>query len=336
MAVFSKDIGIDLGTVNVLCYEGGEIVLHEPSIVAIQVDEQKIVEVGQAAKEMQGRAPETIEVMRPLRDGVIADYEVTERMLYYFIQKICGPFRLFKPRVMVSVPYGVTSVESRAVHQAALQAGSREADLIQEPLAAAIGAGLPVATPTGNMIVDLGGGASEAAIVAVNGIVVANSVRIGGIKLDEAIIAYVRKKYGLVIGEPTAEDVKLRIGAAMPPDEEMTMEVQGRDQVTGLPRSVTLTTSEAAEAVAEPLAAIVGMVRAVLEKTPPELVSDTIDRGMVVCGGGALLRSMDKLLTKETGVPAYVADNPLACVAIGCGKALEMYEVLRPNLPKVG
>jgi rod shape-determining protein MreB len=336
MAVFSKDIGIDLGTVNVLCYEGGEIVLHEPSIVAIQVDEQKIVEVGQAAKEMQGRAPETIEVMRPLRDGVIADYEVTERMLYYFIQKICGPFRLFKPRVMVSVPYGVTSVESRAVHQAALQAGSREAYLIQEPLAAAIGAGLPVATPTGNMIVDLGGGASEAAIVAVNGIVVANSVRIGGIKLDEAIIAYVRKKYGLVIGEPTAEDVKLRIGAAMPPDEEMTMEVQGRDQVTGLPRSVTLTTSEAAEAVAEPLAAIVGMVRAVLEKTPPELVSDTIDRGMVVCGGGALLRSMDKLLTKETGVPAYVADNPLACVAIGCGKALEMYEVLRPNLPKVG
>jgi len=336
MAIFSKDIGIDLGTVNVLCYESGEIVLHEPSIVAIQVDEQKIVEVGQAAKEMQGRAPETIEVMRPLRDGVIADYEVTERMLYYFIQKICGPFRLFKPRVMVSVPYGVTSVESRAVHQAAVQAGSREAYLIQEPLAAAIGAGLPVATPTGNMIVDLGGGASEAAIIAVNGIVVANSVRIGGIKLDEAIIAYVRKKYGLVIGEPTAEDVKLRIGAALPLDEEMSMEVQGRDQVTGLPRSVTLTTSEVAEAISEPLNAVVGMVKTVLEKTPPELISDTIDRGMVVCGGGALLRSMDKLLTKETGVPAYVADNPLACVAIGCGKALEMYEVLRPNLPRVG
>lgn len=336
MALFSKDIGIDLGTVNVLCYEGGEIVLHEPSIVAIQVDEQKIVEVGQAAKEMQGRAPETIEVMRPMRDGVIADYEVTERMLYYFIQKICGPFRLFKPRVMVSVPYGVTSVESRAVHQAALQAGSRVAYLIQEPLAAAIGAGLPVATPTGNMIVDLGGGASEAAIIAVNGIVVANSVRIGGIKLDDAIITYVRKKYGLVIGEPTAEDVKLRIGAALPLDEELSMEVQGRDQVTGLPRSVTLTTNEVAEAISEPLSAMVGMVKTVLEKTPPELVSDTIDRGMVVCGGGALLRSMDKLLTKETGVPAYVADNPLACVAMGCGKALEMYEVLRPSLPRVG
>ena len=335
MALFSKDIGIDLGTINVLCCENGEIVLHEPSIVAIQVDEQKIVAVGQEAKEMQGRAPESIEVMRPLRDGVIADYEVTERMLYYFIQKICGPFRLFKPRVMVSVPYGVTSVESRAVHQAALQAGSREAYLIQEPLAAAIGAGLPVATPTGNMVVDLGGGASEAAIVSVNGIVTANSIRCGGVKLDEAIVAYVRKKYGLVIGEPTAEDVKIRIGAATQVDEELSMEVQGRDQVTGLPRSTTLTTSEVVEAMAEPLSQIAGMVKAVLEKTPPELVSDTIDRGMVVCGGGALLRGIDKLLTKETSVPAYLADNPLACVAIGCGKALEQYELLRPNLPKV-
>ncbi len=335
MALFSKDIGIDLGTINVLCYEGGEIVLHEPSIVAIQVDEQKIVAVGQEAKEMQGRAPESIEVMRPLRDGVIADYEVTERMLYYFIQKICGPFRLFKPRVMVSVPYGVTSVESRAVHQAALQAGSREAFLIQEPLAAAIGAGLPVATPTGNMIVDLGGGASEAAIVSVNGIVTANSVRIGGVKLDEAIIAYVRKKYGLVIGEPTAEEIKIRIGAAIPVDEDLAMEIQGRDQVTGLPRTVTLTTGEVVEAIAEPLSQIAGMVRGVLEKTPPELVSDTIDRGMVVCGGGALLRGIDKLLTKETSVPAYLADNPLACVAIGCGKGLEQYELIKPNLPKV-
>lgn len=335
MALLSKDIGIDLGTVNVLCYESGEIVLHEPSIVAIQVDEQKIVAVGQEAKEMQGRAPDALEVMRPLRDGVIADYEVTELMLKYFIQKICGPFRLFKPRVMVSVPYGVTSVESRAVYQAALQAGSREAYLIQEPLAAAVGAGLPVATPTGNMIVDLGGGASEAAVIAVNGIVVANSVRIGGMKLDDAIVAYIRKKYGLVIGEPTAEDVKIRIGAAIPMEEETTMEVQGRDQVTGLPRAVTISTGEVVEAMADTLGAIVGMVKRVLEKTPPELVSDTIDRGMVVCGGGALLRGIDKLLTKETGVPAYVADNPLACVAIGCGKALESYELFKPNLPRV-
>ncbi|MBM4425481.1 MAG: rod shape-determining protein, partial [Chloroflexi bacterium] len=265
----------------------------------------------------------------------IADYEVTERMLYYFIQKICGPFRLFKPRVMVSVPYGVTSVESRAVHQAALQAGSREAYLIQEPLAAAIGAGLPVATPTGNMIVDLGGGVSEAAIVAVNGIVTANSVRVGGVKLDEAIMSYVRKKYGLVVGEPTVEEVKMRIGAATPLDEELSMEVQGRDQVTGLPRSAVLTTTEVVEAMAEPLGQILNMVKTVLEKTPPELVSDTIDRGMVVCGGGALLRGIDKLLTKETSVPAYLADNPLACVAIGCGKALEQYELFKPNLPKV-
>lgn len=335
MALFGKEIGIDLGTVNVLCYERGEIVLHEPSIVAIQVEEQKIVAVGQEAKEMQGRAPETIEVMRPLRDGVIADYEVTERMLYYFIQKICGPLRLFKPRVMVSVPYGVTSVESRAVYQAALQAGSREALLIQEPLAAAIGAGLPISTPTGNMVIDLGGGASEAACIAINGIVAANAVRVGGIKLDEAIISYVRKKYGLIIGEPTAEDIKLRIGAAIPVEEELTMEVQGRDQVTGLPRTVTIATSEVVEAVQDPLHAIIGMVKSVLEKTPPELLSDTIDRGMVVCGGGALLRGIDKLLTKETGVPAYLADNPLACVAIGCGRALQMYELLKPTLPKV-
>ncbi|HKZ70003.1 MAG TPA: rod shape-determining protein [Anaerolineales bacterium] len=335
MALFSKDIGIDLGTINVLCYEGGEIVLHEPSIVAIQIEEQKIVAVGQEAKEMLGRVPENIEVMRPLRDGVIADYEVTQLMLQYFVKKICGPLQLFKPRLMVSVPYGVTSVESRAVHQAALQSGGREAYLIQEPLAAAIGAGLPVATPTGNMIVDLGGGASEAAIVAINGIVTANSVRVGGVKLDDAIVAYVRKKYGLVIGEPTAEDLKIRIGAAMVVDEELSMEVQGRDQVTGLPRSTTLTTSEVVEAMQEPLAQIVNMVKTVLEKTPPELVSDTIDRGMVVCGGGALLRGIDKLLTKETSVPAYLADNPLACVAIGCGKALEQYELLKPNLPRV-
>jgi len=335
MALFSKDIGIDLGTVNVICYDKGEIVLHEPSIVAIQLDEQKIVAVGQEAKEMQGRTPDTIEVMRPLQNGVIADYEVTERMLFYFIQKIIGPFRLFKPRVMVSVPYGVTSVESRAVHQAALQAGSREVFLIQEPLAAALGAGLPISTPTGNMVVDLGGGVSEAAILALNGIVAANSIRLGGMKLDDSIVAYTRKKYGLIIGEPTAEEVKIAIGSALPVEEDQMMEVQGRDQVTGLPRTITLTTSEIAEAMHEPLMSIIGMVRSVLERTPPELISDTIDRGMVICGGGALLRGVDKLLTKETGVPAYLADNPLACVAMGCGKALDNYEMLKPSLPRV-
>lgn len=335
MALLSKDIGIDLGTVNVLVWEGGEIVLHEPSVVAIAVREQKIVAVGQEAKDMDGRVPDSIEVMRPLREGVIADYEVTQLLLQRFIEKVCGPFRLFKPRVMVTVPWGVTSVESRAVHEAAIQAGSREAHLIPEPLAAAIGAGLPIGTPSGNLIANLGGGTSEAAVVSMNGIVSASAVRLGGMKLDEAIVAYIRKKYGLVIGEPTAEDVKIKIGAAMPMDDEQTMEVQGRDQVTGLPRTITVSTGEVAEAQAEPLGIIIDNIKTVLEKTPPELASDIIDRGMVLCGGVAMLRGLDKLITKETGVPAYVAENPVACVAIGAGKALQRFELFRRSLPAV-
>ena len=330
-----KEIGIDLGTINVLIYDGGDIVLHEPSIVALQVDEQKIVAIGQEAREMFGRTPESIEVMRPIRDGVIADYQVTERMLHYFLSKVSGPLRLFRPNVMVSVPYGATSVESRAVQEATLQAGARNAYLIQEPLAAAIGAGLPIGTPSGNMIIDLGGGATEAAIVAMNGIVSAEAARVGGMHLDQSIITYIRRKYGLVIGEITAEDIKIRIGAALPQDEELTVEIQGQDQVTGLPRSATIGTAEVIEAMEEPLAAIVGVARKVLEKTPPELASDAIDRGMVLCGGGALMRSIDKLLTRETGVPAYVTDNPLGAVAIGTGRALEMYDVLKPMLPRV-
>lgn len=335
MALLYKEIGIDLGTVNVLVCDGGEVVIHEPSVVAISVEEQKIVAVGQEAKDMYGRVPEHIEVMRPLRDGVIADYEVTERMLHYFIAKVCGPLRLFKPRVMITVPFGVTSVESRAVHEAALQAGSREAYLIPEPLAAAVGAGLPIQTPSGNMIVDLGGGISEAAVIAMYGIVAAHAVRCGGVKLDGAIVAYVRKKYGLIVGEPTAEDIKIRVGSAVPLEEELTMEVQGRDQVTGLPRSITLSTGEVVEAMQETLGVIVGAVKAVLEKVPPELASDIIDRGMVICGGGAQLRGMDKLLTRETGVAAYLAEKPLACVALGAGRALGMLEVLRRALPAV-
>ncbi len=330
-----KEIGIDLGTINVLIYHGGDIVLHEPSIVALRVDEQKIVAIGLEAREMFGRTPESIEVMRPIRDGVIADYQVTERMLHYFLSKVSGPLRLFRPNVMVSVPYGATSVESRAVQEATLQAGARHAYLIQEPLAAAIGAGLPIGTPSGNMIIDLGGGATEAAIVAMNGIVSAEAARVGGMHLDQAIMTYIRRKYGLVIGEITAEDIKIRIGAALPQDEELTVEIQGQDQVTGLPRSATIGTAEVIEAMEEPLDAIVGVARKVLEKTPPELASDAIDRGMVLCGGGALMRSIDKLLTRETGVPAYVADNPLGAVAIGAGRALEMYDVLKPMLPKV-
>ena len=329
MALFSKELGIDLGTVNTLVCEGGEVVLHEPTVVAIATAEAKIVAVGQEARDMYGRAPDSIEVMRPLRDGVIADYEVTQKLLEYVITKVCGNLRLFRPRVIITVPYGVTSVESRAVQEATLQAGAREAFLIPEPLAGAFGADLPVATPTGNMVVDLGGGCSEAAVVSMNGVVSAHTVRTGGMKLDEAIISYVRKKYGLVIGDPTAEDIKIQIGAAYPLDEELTLEVQGRDQVNGLPRSVMVSSGEVVEALQEPLSLIVGAVKTVLEKTPPELASDIIDRGMVLCGGGSLLRGMDKLLTKETGVPAYVAENPLACVALGTSKAFKHLEVLR-------
>lgn len=334
MALFSRDIAIDLGTVNVLCYVDGEIVLHEPSIVAIQINDQKVVAIGQEAAEMFGRVPDTIEVVRPMQDGVIADYDVTAAMLEVFIKKISGPVRLFRPTVMVTVPWGVTSVESRAVFEATSQAGSRQVHLIQEPLAAAIGAGLPIGTPTGNMVVNLGGGSTEAAIVALYGIVAADSVRVGGNKLDEAIMGYVRRKYGLVIGEPTAAEIKHRIGAALPLDDELTLDVQGRDQVTGLPRSATLTSSEVAEAMQETLAIMVRTIKNVLEKTPPELASDTIDRGMVLCGGVANLRGIDQFITRETGVPAYVADNPLASAVIGTGKALEMLDILKPHLPR--
>jgi len=332
--MFAKQIGIDLGTVNVVIYVSGKgIVLEEPSVVAVSVEENKIVAVGEEARAMFGRTPETIQVMRPLRDGVIADYMVTEAMLRYFIAKVCGRFRLFKPQVMISVPVGVTSVESRAVREAALQAGGKEAYLIPEPLAAAIGVGLPIGTPTGNMVVDIGGGTTESAVISMNGIVASSSVRVGGTEMDEAIVSYIRKKYNLMIGEPTAEEVKFRIGSALPLEEEMTMEVQGRDHVTGLPRTVEIKSGEVTEAIAEPLAAIVGVVKGVLEKTPPELASDIIDRGMVLVGGGALLRNVDRLLTQETGVPCYVADNPMSCVAIGAGKALENYHILKRTLP---
>ncbi len=335
MALFGRDLGIDLGTINTLICEGADIVLHEPTVVAIDVDELKIVEVGQAAREMDGRVPDTIQVMRPLRHGVIADFEVTQRMLGHFIEKACGPTRLFKPRVMITVPYGVTSVESRAVHEAALQAGSRDVHLIQQPLAAAIGVGLPVATPSGNMVVQLGGGVTQAAVLAMSGIVSADAVRIAGNELDEAIAVYVRKKYGLIIGQRTAAEAKIRIGAAVPQDEDRSIEVQGQDQVTSLPRPVVLTTHELVDAVQETLHLMLTAVRNVLERTPPELASDIIDKGMVVCGGTALLRGMDKWLTRETGIPAYLAEEPVACVAKGAAKSLTMLERLRRALPPV-
>jgi rod shape-determining protein MreB len=279
--------------------------------------------------------PESIEVMRPLRDGVIADFEVTHRMLGHFVEKVCGPARLFKPRIMITVPHGVTSVESRAVHEAALQAGSREVHLIQEPLAAAVGVGLPIATPSGNMVVVLGGGVTQAAVIAMSGIVSAGAVRLGGVHLDEAIASYVRKKYGLIIGPRTAEEAKIRIGSAIPQDEDRSIEIQGQDQVTNLPRPVTLTTNEIVEALQETLNLQAAAIRNVLETTPPELASDIIDRGMVIAGGGALLRGIDKWLTRETGVPAYLADDPVACIAIGAARGLSMIERLRRNLPTV-
>jgi rod shape-determining protein MreB len=338
VALFTPYIAIDLGTINVLVHNQGRgVVLQEPSVVAIREDGSKttIVEVGRAAREMYGRTPEEIEVMRPLRDGVIADYFVTEAMLRYFIEKVAGRFHLRKPIVMISVPYGVTSVERRAVREAGLAAGAREVHLIPEPLAAAIGAGLPVGTPTGNMVVDLGGGSTEAAVVSMNGIVCAESVRVAGVHLDEAIISYIRKKYNLVIGEPTAEEIKIKIGAAIELPDRLEMQVQGRDQISGLPKTITVASSEVVEALSEPLSAVVNVVRAVLAKTPPELASDIIDRGMALCGGGALLREIDTLLTQEAGVPAYVADNPLACTALGAGKALAELHILQRSIPNL-
>lgn len=335
MGFLTSRIAIDLGTVNVLVYDQGRgVVMQEPSVVALREDGEKtvIVEVGRAARDMYGRTPEEIEVMRPLRDGVIADYFVTEAMLRYFIQKVSGRLNVRKPIVMISVPYGVTSVERRAVREAGLAAGAREVYLIHEPLAAAIGAGLPIGTPTGNMVVDLGGGSTEAAVVSMNGIVCAESVRVGGVHLDEAIISYIRKKYNLVIGEPTAEAIKIKIGAASELKERLEMSIQGRDQVAGLPRTITLTSDEVEEAMQEPLSAIVNVIRAVLAKTPPELSADIIDRGMVLTGGGALLREIDAMITQETGVPAYVADNPIACTALGAGKAITELPLLLRSL----
>ncbi len=335
MALFSKDLGIDLGTSFIRIAEGGETLLEEPTIVAIAVDERMIVEVGQAAQNMYGRVSEMIEVTRPMQNGVVAYYEITEKLLGHLIRKVSGPLRIFRPRIMITVPYGITSVETRAVHEAALGAGSREAYLIQQPLAAALGADLPIGTPSGNMVVSLGGGCSQAAVIAMNSIVAAETLRAGGKELDEAIIAYVRKKYGLIIAQPTAEQIKLAIGAAIPQDEDKSIEVQGQDQVTGLPHPLVLTTTEVVEAVQDVLRDIVETVRRVLEKTPPELVSDTIDRGIALCGGSALLPGMEKLMTKELGIPTYLVDAPTTCIAEGASRALDILPTLQRSLPNV-
>lgn len=339
MALFSKDLGVDLGTMFTRLADSSQVMLEEPTIVAIEIDPQrmteKMVAYGQEARDMIGRAPESIEVARPLKNGVIADYEVAQTLLSHLIRRVSGSLRFVRPRVMISVPYGVTSVERRAVYEAVLEAGAHEAHLIQQSLAAALGIDLPIASPSGNMVICLGGGCTEAAVLALYSIVSADTLRVGGMELDEAIITYVRRKYGVVIGQVTAEQLKIKIGAAVPQDVEQSMEVQGQDQVTGLPRPVTLSTGEIAEALQEPLKQIVESCRRVLEKTPPELVSDIIDRGVALCGGGALLRGVDKLLTKSLGVPAYLVDNPLTCVVEGAARGIPMYNVLRRSLPQV-
>jgi rod shape-determining protein MreB len=327
--MFEKRIGVDLGTVSILIYmKGRGIVLQEPSIVAISQNDDRIVAIGEEAQAMLGRVPEAIEITRPLRDGVIADYYVTEKMLDFYIERLVGRFRLFPPEVMISTPVGITSVERRAVEDAARKAARRQAYTIPEPLAAAIGAGMPIDTPTGNMVVDIGGGTSEAAVISMNGIVTSRSIRVAGMKLDEAIINYVRRKYNLVIGEQTAEEIKIKIGSATPMEETLELEVKGRDQVSGLPATMKVNSDEVTEALNERLTEICGMVKTVLEKTPPELASDIIDRGVIMTGGTALLRNIDLMLTRHIGVPCYIADNPIACVALGAGLGLEIRDAL--------
>ena len=329
-------IGIDLGTANVLVYvKGRGIVLNEPSVVAYSAAENKVVAVGEEARQMLGRTPGSIVVTRPMRDGVIADYMITEAMLRYFIQKVCGKFRIFRPEVMVCIPAGVTNVESRAVQDATIQAGAKVAHLIAEPLAAAIGAGIPIGGPSGNMVVDIGGGTCEAAVISLNDIVVSSSIRVAGNKIDDMIASFIKKRYNLLIGDRTSEEVKIRIGSALQLKEPMEIEVRGRDQVVGLPKTIAITSDEVTEAITDALHAIVLNVRTVLEQTPPELASDVIDKGMVLTGGGAQLRHLDKLLSRETGVPTHVVDNPMSCVAIGAGKALEHYHVFKRSLASV-
>ncbi len=326
----SKDMGIDLGTANTLVHVKDKgIVIREPSVVAIQKDTNQVLAVGEEAKQMIGRTPGNIVAIRPLKDGVIADFDITRAMLRYFIRKVVDGKSFVRPRVLVGVPSGITEVEKRAVIDATIQAGAREAYLIEEPMAAAIGAGLPVHEPTGNMVVDIGGGTTEVAVISLGGIVTSRSIRIGGDEMDEAIVQYVKRMYNLLIGERTAEDVKISIGSAIAPDKEEAYELRGRDLVSGLPKTVVVTSTQIQQALSEPVAGIVEAVKVTLEKTPPELASDIMDRGIVMTGGGSLLRNLDKLLSQETGMPVYVAEDALSCVALGTGKAVENVDALK-------
>jgi rod shape-determining protein MreB len=328
-----KNIAIDLGTANTLVWVAGiGLVANEPTVVAISSEDNKVIAIGEEAKKMLGRTPEALIASRPMREGVIADYQVTEAMLKYFISKVMGRFQIFKPEVMVCVPAGCTQVERRAALDATLSAGAAHAYLIDEPLAAAIGAGIPVSAPSGHMIVDIGGGATEAAVISLGGVVTHKSARLAGNKIDEAIQNYLKKKYNLIVGDQTAEDIKLKIGSAVPMAKEEKLEISGRDLVFGLPRSVIVTSNDITEAMKPILLQIVATVKGVLEDTPPELAADIIDKGIVLSGGTSLLRNLDKLMTEETGVPSHVADEPLLCVVRGTGLVLENIELWKRSI----
>lgn len=333
MFKMGEDIGIDLGTASVLVYIKGQgVVLQEPSVVAIDSATEKVLAVGEEARQMIGRTPGNIIAIRPLREGVIADYDITEKMLKYFIKKALGSNKFFKPRIMICIPSGVTGVEERAVKQAALSAGAKQAYLIEEPVAAALGAGVDISQPSGSMVVDIGGGTTDVAVLSLGGVVYSNSVRIGGDKFDESIVRYVRRKHNVLIGERSAEDVKIAIGSAYPANRYgETVEVRGRDLVTGLPRIISLTIEEVHESIAEPLDAIVAVTKDVLEKTPPELAGDIINKGIILTGGGALLHGLDTLISEKTGLHVYIPDDAISCVAIGTGFALENIEKITYN-----
>ena len=331
--MFVKKIGIDLGTANILVFLPQKgVVVNEPSVIAVSIDDNKILAVGNEAKKMLGKTPESIRASRPVKDGVIADYKVTEAMMRYFINKVSGKVRFFKPEIIVSVPAGITSTEKRAVIDATMQAGAKAAYVVKEPILAAIGAGIPINTSFGNMIIDIGGGTSEVAVISLGGVVSFSSVRVGGDKLDRAISEFIRKKHGIVIGDRNAEEIKIKIGNAVISDEDNFMEVRGRDLVSGLPKTIKITSNEITEAIQDELQEIIKAVKNVLQNTPPELSSDVIDRGMVLSGGGALLRNLDKLLSQVTGVPCYVADDPLLCVAKGTGKVLDDLDLYKRSV----
>lgn len=329
-SLFSNDMGVDLGTATTLVYVKGEgVVLCESSVVAIERGTSHVLAVGEEAKRMLGRTPGNIVAIRPMKDGVIADFDITEAMLRYFIKKVHHRRVLVRPRIVIAIPSGITEVEKRAVKDSAERAGAREVFLVEEPIAAAIGVGLPIQEPIGSMIIDVGGGTTEIAVISLAGIVFSKSIRIGGDEMDEAIIEHLKKTYNLLVGERTAEDIKIKIGSAYPLEEELTSEIKGRDLVSGLPKSITITSEEVREALAEPLRAILEITKISLERTPPELASDLIEHGIVMAGGGSLLKGLDKLVSEETGLPVYVADDPLTAVAQGTGKILDEIKYLK-------